>query len=488
MHFRLMANDGERVRLLILCVCVAFCTQGCTDSATNPAPESKRAVNVAQVDQVVANPGNELTGTWGFVSAESDGQPLLLPRASLRQEFSNGKVRFGRVNDMSECAFTIDADANPRHYDVSAGDRIQLGIYRVDDDMLLICSATSTQLRPDDFKTAAGDGRTLMVFRRMNLDGLDQPVTRTEAESFTQQLHAAAKSGDAASYNALVDLEGILERITQGLGLSDSQRLTFIDGLKTHSQMLSDGPASLGGRITQTVAGGGLHRVLQTRYEANAWRVLCRLVSAEGGLSYQEFVLGRDVFGNTRATDMHLFAMGESLAATQRRTLLPALAGLSAAVLETLSPSDRIYVESEKEVRRYVIALQSEQFAAAEKKYYGLPETVRAEKWLLLARLNKSSGQDRHGVLRECLRLHPSEPAFDLLAMEDAINRADKDAAFEIIERLETRVGSDPYLDFLRGKTCERAGDLDGARRFTEKAKNAEPELGRFIIGSATEG
>jgi hypothetical protein len=110
---------------------------------------------------------------------------------------------------------------------------------------------------------------------------------------------------------------------------------------------------------------------------------------------------------------------------------------------------------------------------------------VRSEKWLLLGRLNKASKPDRSRILQECLQPHPQEPAFEMLAMEDAINRADKDEAVAIIERLEERVGIDPYLDLLRAKACENAGDLEGSRRFTEKATSAEPELRQFVQRAA---
>lgn len=448
------------------------------NSETSPVEDATKS---RSADRAI----DSLEGTWGIVSAESEGEPLLFSLAEIRYTYEGHKVQYESDNRRIKFEVTIDAQVDPPHHDIRAGDSVEQGIYRLDGDFLTLCSTKSPLPRPHDFTTAPGDGRTMMAFRRMHLDKLDQPVSKAEAGAFSQKIEKAARDGDAAAVNALIDLEGILDRTTKGLDIPESQRLSFIYGLRSNSQTISGGPASMGAKIAQTIRDGGIYRTLRIISDASGWRVLCRLVPAPGGLNYQEFLLGRDAFGNVVAADVFIFATGDLLSTLQFRGLLPSLAAMSPSIVSRVSASDRDYIQSGNQVRDYVVSLQDGKMDEAERIYQRLPQSVRSEKWLLLARLNKATDQDRPRALQECLSLHPEEPAFALLAIEDAINRANKDEVFQNITRLEKRVGNDPYLNLLRATVCERTGDLDGSRRFTEAATSAEPELHRLVQQAA---
>jgi uncharacterized protein (TIGR03067 family) len=72
--------------------------------------------------------------------------------------------------DPSRKLKTIDVVADGGKY----RDKVVQGIYKLDGDELTICMAAPDGTRPDSFEAEAGDGRTLMVFRKATAKG-DEP-------------------------------------------------------------------------------------------------------------------------------------------------------------------------------------------------------------------------------------------------------------------------------------------------------------------------
>jgi uncharacterized protein (TIGR03067 family) len=475
-----------RTLFALVVLFTALC--GCSPTApelsrpkVNSAVVSGAEPAVAATAQDSQPLGSPLEGTWGIVSAQSEGEPLLLDLAELRQVYAGNKIRFGKDANGPENEVRLDPNANPPTHDVTAGDRVERGIYRLEGDALTICSSQAPQARPDSLETQPGDGRTLMVFRRMLPEKLGQPISQEEADGFAAAIEKACQTGDARRLNALIDLEGMLHRITADYDIAKRQRLSFLYGLKSGSQILSDGPASLGGKIVQTAAGGGNLRVLRVVSMDGEWHVLVRLIQAGGGLNYQKYILGRDAFGNVVASDVFVFATGEMLTQTQRFALLPSLAALSPNGLRNVTSAELEYMKHYSVVREFIVNLHSGRFEAAEDIYHALPDAIQQQTWILLARLGKAPSEQRGVILQECLRLHADEPAFTLLAVEDAIRRKDVSAALAAIDRIEDFVGPDPYQDVLRSRAHELDGDGEAARKFMEKARTAEPELIELI-------
>lgn len=467
----------------------AACLCSCGPTSRKPSPPKINPVAVSEAEPEVAAPaapdskplGSPLEGTWGSVSVESDGEPLLLAPAEIRQAYAGNKIRFGKNANEIENEVRVDPTSNPPTHDVIAGDRVERGIYRLEGDTLTICTSQAPQARPDSLETQPGDGRTLMVFRRMLPEKLGQSVSEEEAVAFAVAIEKAGQMGDARKLNVLVDLEGMLHKITSDYDIPERERLSFIYGLKSKSQILSDGPASLGGKIVQTAAGGGNLRVLRVVSMKGEWHVLVRLIQSGGGLNYQKYILGRDAFGNVVASDVFVFATGEMLTQTQRFALLPSLAALSPNGLRNVTSAELEYMKHYSVVREFIVNLHSGRFEAAEEIYHALPDAIQQQTWILLARLGKAPSEQRGGILQECLRLHADEPAFTLMAVEDAIHRKDVSAALAAIDRIEHFVGPDPYQDVLRSRAHELGRDGEAARKFMEKARTAEPELIELI-------
>src|SRR5262249_10552038 len=114
-----------------------------------------------------------LEGEWSMVSCERDGQ--ILPA-----EFIQSGKRLAKGNETTvlfgeqvyfKSAFSPGPANEPKTIDyiLTSGPNqgeSQYGIYKLEGDTVTLCFAAPGSPRPLEFKTRAGDGRTLTVWKR----------------------------------------------------------------------------------------------------------------------------------------------------------------------------------------------------------------------------------------------------------------------------------------------------------------------------------
>lgn len=169
--------------------CVALVSASCmrapTESPAVPATPQADSPADAQADQIAPDAASgppeadrpHLDGSWGIVSAERAGSPLLFDRASVIQTFAGDQVSFGKPGAVSTSKVALNLQTEPHQLDTISGPRVAQGIFRIDGDVLTICSSELPSPRPDTFTTSAQDGRFLMVFRRMQPANVGQKVS-----------------------------------------------------------------------------------------------------------------------------------------------------------------------------------------------------------------------------------------------------------------------------------------------------------------------
>jgi len=124
-----------------------------------------------ELENVRLEPAPELAGEWIMVSGSLDGHPLDKRLVKIGRRIVAGNdmtVMFG--SDVhSKAKYTVDRSKTPAAIDIyntaggSAG-KLQYGIYVVDGKTLKLAIAAPGRDRPDDFQSAIGDGRTVVVW------------------------------------------------------------------------------------------------------------------------------------------------------------------------------------------------------------------------------------------------------------------------------------------------------------------------------------
>ena len=74
--------------------------------------------------------------------------------------------------------------------------------------------------------------------------------------------------------------------------------------------------------------------------------------------------------------------------------------------------------------------------------------------------------------------LYPTDPGLDLLSITYYTDKKDFARARECVDRLETAVGGDPYLDVTRAAINRAAGKYEEARRLARMRHRERAHLG----------
>jgi uncharacterized protein (TIGR03067 family) len=115
----------------------------------------------------------KLQGEWTMVMGEIEGQAMPEQmRAAARRVAKDDETTITIGGQLfMKAKFTVDPSKTPKtiDYNMTGGPtsgKTQLGIYEIDGERLKFCFGSPGKERPTNFKTEAGDGRTLSVWTR----------------------------------------------------------------------------------------------------------------------------------------------------------------------------------------------------------------------------------------------------------------------------------------------------------------------------------
>jgi uncharacterized protein (TIGR03067 family) len=121
-------------------------------------------------------------GVWTTVSFRRNGKdtPDEIAHSITRTVDGDHVVWKRNGKSFSGSTIVLDPTADPKTIDIFADggparDIRVLGIYKLEDDRLTICTADPDQPRPKDFKAEKDSKRTLMVFKREKAKANDKP-------------------------------------------------------------------------------------------------------------------------------------------------------------------------------------------------------------------------------------------------------------------------------------------------------------------------
>jgi uncharacterized protein (TIGR03067 family) len=112
-------------------------------------------------------------GVWRTESFRRDGKdtPEAIAKSITRAVDGDHVVWKRDGKSFSGSTIVLDPTADPKTIDILADggparDKRVLGVYKLEDDTLTICTADPDQPRPKDFKAEKDSKHTLMVFKR----------------------------------------------------------------------------------------------------------------------------------------------------------------------------------------------------------------------------------------------------------------------------------------------------------------------------------
>jgi hypothetical protein len=312
------------------------------------------------------------------------------------------------------------------------------------------------------------------------------PATAQQAKALGEQLASVFESGNAQAGESAIDKDAFLDRVTNGITVSQQ----FSDGFRTG---FKQSPFMEG--MLKTAGAGASYHLLRVREVNGETRVLFRLLPANGGMNYNDWILGRNATGELKFVDVYVVATGELMSQTVRRIYLGAVVQQNLGMFDKLKGTDKDYIANLSKATELTTDIQSAKFNEVLEVYKTLPASLQQDKLFMVLRLTAcdqlqaQNPQDYAAAVADYQKLFPGDPSLDLMCLDAFINAGNYDEAHKSIDRLEVFTGGDAYLEVLHGNVYfQAAGDdnIAAAKKAFQKAVDMEPTLAAPYWGLVT--
>ena len=289
-------------------------------------------------------------------------------------------------------------------------------------------------------------------------------------EDLAKRIEGLIAKRDGQAFDALLDVEVMLAKATRGLAVSPENIKAFKQGFRRSF--------SLSRQIFDALQESGTYSLLRLRRVEGRQRALFRM-EADAGFNYHEYVLsaGPD---DLRVQDVYVYMTGEFLSETIRRHAMNSFASSKGFVAKLLG-TDRDYLKNLDKMKAMNEHVTRGEFQEGLAVYAKLPASLRVEKTYLIMRLRLALGSGDNDAYAKAIedfeKAHPTDPALDLLSIDGFFLRKEYAKALASVDRLDKRVGGDPYLDVTRADLHIAAGDHAKGRECAARALKKDPGL-----------
>ena len=301
-------------------------------------------------------------------------------------------------------------------------------------------------------------------------------VTEGDVHRFAKDLEKAVAAQDSARANELFRFPELFERSISDLGASAD----FFKGVKQGIQAAS-AQNTFGTQIVAQVAKGGSYRLLRVHVVDGRHRALFRLIQpSKGGVNYHDLLVARFPDGRIGMEDAHIYVTDELLSQSMRRLFIPLIAESNRGALSRLAGADREYLDNLPLLKQFTGAIRAGRHAEALTIYRKLPTKLQQDRTIMIMYVQAASGADQseYAAAMEAMRTSfPKDTCTEFLSIDYYVLRKEFDESIRSIDRLDKRLGGDPYLNVMRAGTMILAERYAEAGAAAEKAVAAEPNL-----------
>jgi|GEM_PF-4007485 len=304
------------------------------------------------------------------------------------------------------------------------------------------------------------------------------PTDLKPYEEFARKIEEAVQKNRPKELAATMRADVLLARTLRDVPLHK-------DFHKPMELGIAQGIASLAKSVCDVVAKDGFYKLLRVRVVDGEVRALYRMID-DGAINYHDFVLTVDEARAIYVADILIAGAGESYSQMQGRMV-------------RLSWTDIQKDDTKENVERWKqTGLRLEEirkFMAADKtrealqSWAQLPDSVRSQKFAYVLKVRIASrlpeGDEKIYLdsIDEFRKYFPTDPAIDLLSFDAFFLRKKYAESFAAIDRLDARMGGDPYLDVIRAGLHLEMGDTDKAVMSFHKAIAAETDMVQPWLG-----
>src|SRR5882724_7623969 len=306
-------------------------------------------------------------------------------------------------------------------------------------------------------------GMALLTAGAMNyqtLSAQDTPVTTAEAEQLSIQLEGSIDKGDPEILNHLIYFPEFIARTG-----SNSHLINNVDTLTK----IANGFGLFNiGNSTLEITKKGSFRLVHGFVKNEEMHLLFRAFG-DGGLNYLDIILTK-IKDSIKAIDIFSYQRGESYAT------------LFSYLIEDMDTSNAhsSMTSSEKYKAIFQNAISHKNYSAAKSAFEKFDDQTQNDKHLSL-QYTLACQQLGEKPFRKSMDhftyLFPEEPISYLLMMKEYADTKEYGVYSRAIDRLDTLVHFDPFLNYLRGNVAVKLGDTRAGLHFYEATFDYDPGI-----------
>lgn len=285
------------------------------------------------------------------------------------------------------------------------------------------------------------------------------PPTQQEADAFAKKFVKHVIPCDQPALSRDLDGDLMITRALAGRKMDPSKARGARAGISNQLGAAMCNIASPG-----NVMGGEApsYEVLRTRMVDGQPRPLLRLAS-DNGVTYHELTLDKQ-HGEIRIADILLYSTGETFSE------------MVGSMLDALdNPSEGLAMSRAKELLNEG---KGKEAAAAIDR---LPDRIRKTKTVMLFKVFAAGAIEDDAAylaaMDEFTKAYPNDPALDLVQIDQAFLKKDFKKVLELLDRLDKRVGGDPYLELQRAAVYLELDDAPRALAHAKAGSEKAPDL-----------
>ena len=286
-----------------------------------------------------------------------------------------------------------------------------------------------------------------------------KPVTKAEALQLRNKLDSCVRKRNGKAVDELFNATLLIKRLKSDNFLTDAARNRGIrEGLQR---------AGLGKQIIRTLQANDDSYSLVKHYEINGVQHLLYRLLGNNGLNYHDFELER-YKGKVYVADMYIYASGENFSKT------------ISDLLDNTGESGMDKKKNLDELQKIRELFAQDRNKEAKNKFDKLDPVLKNQRSVQLMYVMICAGLDEETYLKaldQFVSHYPNDGNTSLLMIEVCFLRKNFAEANVYVDKLDSIINKDPYLDYYRGLIAKSMGETGDATKYLENLYKKMPEF-----------
>lgn len=291
-------------------------------------------------------------------------------------------------------------------------------------------------------------------------------ITRERAETFARSVETAMNEGNASLVDNAFDLNAIFDRVTEDIVTTDADRESFLSGVKPGFGFAE--------KLTRELGTEGTFRLVHFNWNEGRPAALYRIVPPDGSLNYVELIFGDRDDTTVTIDDVFMYNTGELFTSSMRRLMG---ADRSNPLYNMISSDVK---ENATTVTAMTELVRNGEYRKALQRYETVPGRLKNDKIVQAMRLRAAmevGDEEYKAALVDVRQRFPDDPSLNLILIDHYYLNKQHDSMLVLLNRLDSTVGGDPYLNVYRALVSGDQGKYDLGRNQLEEVMTYDSTL-----------